>query len=122
VFYGVFAAFLVLVILFIAVAVGEYLAEARAGRPNGVGMLVGAVVLLVLAVWWLLDTLLHTPPNTAVQVLRAVVFLLAAGPVLSPPVLATTRGMTQSLGRMRRVLWRPASIIGVIMIVLWLLS
>ena len=122
VFYGVFAGFMVLVVAFTAVAVWEYAAERAAGRPGGTGLFIGSIVLFVLAVWWLVDALLRTPPNTLAQVLRAVVFLLAAGPILSPPVLATARGAVQTLGRLRRVLWRPASIIGVVMIVLWFLS
>lgn len=122
VFYGIFAVFLALVILFILLAAGEYAVEAPAGRQNGGFLLVGAVLLLALAVWWLLDVVRQTPPNTAVQVARAIVFLLVAGPVLSSPVFATARGAARALGRVRRLLWRPASIIGLVMTVLWFLS
>ncbi len=121
-FYGVFAVFLVLAVLFTIIAAGEYAAELSAGRRHGATLLVGAVVLLALALWWLVDVVRHAAPNTGVQVLRALVFLLIAGPVLSPPVLATAQGAVYSLGRVRRLFWRPASIVGLVMIVLWFLS
>jgi len=122
VFYGVFAVFLVLTILFTIIAAAEYAGELSAGRRNGATLLVGSAVLLALSLWWLVDIVSHTPPNAGIQVLRALVFLLIAGPVLSPPVLATARGAIHSLGRIRRAFWRPASIVGLVMVVLWFLS
>lgn len=121
-FYGVFAVFLVLTILFTIIAVAEYAGELSAGRRNGATLLVGTAVLLALSLWWQVDIIGHTPPNTGIQVLRALVFLLIAGPVLSPPVLATARGAIFGLGRLRRAFWRPASIVGLVMVVLWFLS
>lgn len=122
VFYPVFAVFMLLVVVFTAAATVEYGAVVGAGQRAGVGYLVGAVVLLALAVWWLTDAARGTPPTTLPQVLRAVAFVLVAGPVLSPPAFARLQGGVRAIGRTRRVLWRPASILGVVMIVLWFLS
>ena len=58
--------------------------------------------------------------------LGAPVFLFLAGPVLTAPSLAMQPANGGSailtIGRVRRLLWRPASIIGLILIVLWFLS
>jgi hypothetical protein len=122
VFYPIFAVFMLLVVLFTLIAAAEYGAAAAAGQRAAVGYLIGAVVLLVLAVWWLVDAVRGFSPTTLPQALRAAVFLLAAGPVLSPPAFARLRGAMHGLGRFRRILWRPASLVGLVMIVLWFLS
>lgn len=121
-FYPVFTAFMLLVVLFTLAAVAEYRAAVAAGQRAGVGYLIGAVVLLALAAWWFVDAARGFSPTTLPQALRAAAFLLAAGPVLSPPAFARLQGAMRGLGRFRRILWRPASLVGLVMIVLWFLS
>ena len=121
-FYPIFAAFMLLVVLFTLVATAEYGAATAAGQRGAVGYLIGAVVLLALAVWWGVDAARGLSPTTLPQALRAAVFLLAAGPVLSPPAFARVQGAVHRVGRFRRLFWRPASLIGLVMIVLWFLS
>lgn len=125
-FYPIFAGFMVLVVLYIAVAVVEYgSALGAAGSGRGV-LFVAALALLALAVWWAIDAFRHVAPTSAVQIGRAVVFLFAAGPILSDPVrvrlAAGGTSTMQSLGRFRRLIWRPAAILGIFMTVLWFLS
>ncbi len=124
-FYPVFAVFMVLVVIYIAAAVIEYgMAIAVRGRA-GMLLFVGALLLLVLALWWAYDAMQARSPATGLELLRAVVFLFLAGPVLSAPPLAAQAaggGTFVGVGRFRRLIWRPASIIGLVLIVLWFLS
>ncbi len=121
-FYSIFAVFMLLVVLFTLAAAAEYGAAAAAGQRAAIGYLIGAVVLSALAVWWLVDAARGGSPTTLPQAIRAAVFLLAAGPILSPPAFAHLRGAIHRLGRFRRIFWRPASLVGLVMIVLWFLS
>lgn len=125
-FYPVFAVFMILVVLYIAAAVIEYGAALSVRGSAGILLLAGALVLLGIALWWASDALRAVSPTRGIDLLRAVVFLLLSGPVLTAPPLAaqTVGGGTTvvSIGRFRRLIWRPASIIGLVLIVLWFLS
>lgn len=125
-FYPVFAVFMILVVMYIAAAVIEYGMAISVRGSAGMMLFVGALVLLGIALWWSFDAVRAISPTRGIELLRAVVFLLLSGPVLSVPPLAvqTVGGGTTfaSIGRFRRMLWRPASIIGLILIVLWFLS
>jgi hypothetical protein len=124
-FYPVFAVFMVLVCVYIAAAVIEYGMAMTVRGSAGMLLFGGAVVLLILALWWTFDALRAISPSTGVELIRAVVFLFLAGPVLSAPPLAmqpVNGGAALTVGRVRRLLWRPASIIGLVLIVLWFLS
>ncbi len=125
-FYPVFAVFMILVVIYIAVAVIEYGTTLAARGSAGALLFVSALVLLALALWWTFDALRAVSPTRGIELLRAIVFLLLAGPVLTaPPLVAQTVGggtTFVSVGRFRRILWRPASIIGLVLIVLWFLS
>ncbi len=125
VFYPIFAAFMVLVVLYIAATVLEYGLSVSAGNGRAI-LFFASVVLLGIAVWWMLDAFGRVPPTTGVQVARAVVFLFAAGPVLSDPVRVRVAEraseMVRSIGRVRRLIWRPAAILSIVMFVLWFLS
>ncbi|MGI8856693.1 MAG: hypothetical protein ACR2JW_13170 [Thermomicrobiales bacterium] len=125
-FYPVFAVFMILVVLYIAVAVIEYGTALSVRGSAGMLLFAGALLLLVLALWWTFDAVRAVSPTHGIDLARAAVFLLIAGPVLTaPPLVAQTVGggaTAVSIGRVRRLLWRPASIIGLILIVLWFLS
>lgn len=125
-FYPVFAIFMILVVIYIAVAVIEYGAALSVRGSAGMLLFAGALLLLGLALWWAFDAVRAVSPTRGVDLARAVVFLFLAGPVLSAPALtaqAVNGGDTiVSIGRYRRMIWRPASIIGLILIVLWFLS
>ncbi len=125
-FYPVFAVFMILVVLYIAVAVIEYGSALPVRGSAGALLFAGALLLLGLALWWTFDAVRAVSPTRGIDLARAAVFLLLAGPVLTAPPLAaqTVGGNTTaiSIGRVRRLLWRPASIIGLILIVLWFLS
>jgi hypothetical protein len=125
-FYPVFAVFMILVVIYIAAAVIEYGMELSVRGGQGMLLFVGALILLGIALWWTFDAVRAAPPTRGIELLRAVVFLLLSGPVLTPPpLMAQTAGgdtASLSIGRFRRMLWRPASIIGIILIVLWFLS
>lgn len=125
-FYPVFAVFMILVVIYIAAAVIEYGMALSARGSTGMALFVGALLLLALALWWSFDAVRAISPTRGIELLRAVIFLLLSGPVLSaPPLVAQTVGggtTFVSIGRFRRMLWRPASIIGLILIVLWFLS
>ncbi len=125
-FYPVFAVFMILVVIYIAAAVIEYGTTLSVRGSAGVALFAGALVLLGIALWWTFDALRAVSPTRGIELLRAVVFLLLAGPVLTAPTLVaqTVGGGTTfgSIGRFRRMIWRPASIIGLVLIVLWFLS
>lgn len=125
-FYPVFAVFMVLACVFIAATVVEYVAALPARGSGGMLLFGGALVLLVLALWWAYDAMRAASPSTGVELARAVVFAFLAGPILgAPPLVAQTAGggaMTFGFGRVRRLLWRPASIIGLVLLVFWFLS
>lgn len=125
-FYPVFAVFMILVTLYIAVAVIEYGMALPVRGSAGLLLFAGALLLLGLALWWTFDAARAVSPTRGVDLARAVVFLFLAGPVLSAPPLAVQMAnggnMFVSVGRFRRLIWRPASIIGIILIVLWFLS
>jgi hypothetical protein len=125
-FYPVFAVFMILVVIYIAVAVVEYGTALSVRGSAGMLLFAGALLLLVLALWWTYDAVRALSPTRGIDLARAVVFLLLAGPVLTaPPLTAQTVGggaAFVSISRFRRMLWRPASIIGIILIVLWFLS
>lgn len=125
-FYPVFAVFMILVVVYIAAAVIEYGMALSVRGSAGMLLLAGALLLLGLALWWTYDAVRAVSPTRGIDLARAVVFLLIAGPVLTPPPLSaqTVGGDTTlvSIGRFRRMIWRPASIIGLILIVLWFLS
>jgi hypothetical protein len=125
-FYPVFAVFMILVVIYVAAAVIEYGMALSARGGAGMLLFVGALILLALALWWSFDAVRAISPTRGIELLRAVVFLLLSGPVLSaPPLVAQTAGggtTFVAVGRFRRMLWRPASIIGIILIVLWFLS
>jgi len=125
-FYPVFAVFMILVALYIAAAVIEYGAALSVRGSAGVMLLAGALVLLGLALWWAYDAVRAVSPTRGIDLARAVVFLLLSGPVLTaPPLVAQTVGGDTAfvaIGRFRRMIWRPASIIGLVLIVLWFLS
>lgn len=125
-FYPVFAVFMILVALFIAAAVVEYGTALSVRGGAGMLLLAGALLLLVLALWWTYDAVRAVSPTRGIDLARAVVFLLLASPVLSaPPLAAQTVGGGSagvSIGRLRRAIWRPASIVGLVLIVLWFLS
>jgi hypothetical protein len=125
-FYPVFAAFMILVVVYIALAVIEYGMALPVRGSAGMLLFVGSLLLLVLALWWSFDAVRAVSPKRGIELLRAVVFLLLAGPVLSAPALAmqTVNGGNAfvAIGRVRRLIWRPASIIGLILIILWFLS
>ncbi len=125
-FYPVFAVFMILVVIYIAAAVIEYAAAISVRGNAGVMLFAGALVLLGLALWWTYDAVRAVSPTRGIELLRALVFLLLSGPVLTaPPLVAQTVGDNAtfvSIGRFRRMLWRPASIIGLVLIVLWFLS
>jgi hypothetical protein len=125
-FYPVFAVFMILVVLFIAATVVEYGAMLSMRGNTGTLLFAGALLLLGLALWWAYDAVRALSPTRGIELLRAAVFLLLAGPVLTaPPLAAQTVGgdtVLVSIGRFRRLIWRPASIIGLILIVLWFLS
>jgi hypothetical protein len=125
-FYPVFAVFMVLVCFYIAAAVVEYGMAISVRGSAGMLLFVGALLLLILALWWTYDAVRAVSPSTGVVLIRAVVFLFLAGPVLTAPSLALQpanggSAMT-TISRVRRLLWRPASIIGLILIVLWFLT
>jgi hypothetical protein len=117
---------MVLVCLYIAAAVVEYGMAISVRGSAGMLLFVGALLLLVLALWWTYDAVRAVSPSTGVVLIRAVVFLFLAGPVLTAPPLALQPANGGSaipaISRVRRLLWRPASIIGLILIVLWFLS
>jgi len=125
-FYPVFAGFMILVVLYIALAVIEYGAELTVRGSAGMLLFASALLLLGIALWWTFDAVRAISPTRGFELLRAIVFLLLSGPVLgAPPLAARTAGGGEtlvSLGRMRRIIWRPASIIGLVLIVLWFLS
>jgi len=125
-FYPVFAVFMILVVIYIAVAVIEYGTTLSVRGSAGMLLFASALILLALALWWTFDALRAVSPTRGIELLRAIVFLLLAGPVLTaPPLVAQTVGGDTtfvSVGRFRRMLWRPASIIGLVLIVLWFLS
>ncbi len=125
-FYPVFAVFMMLVVLYIAAAVIEYGTALSVRGSAGILLLVGALVLLGIALWWVSDAVRAVSPTRGIDLIRAVVFLLLSGPVLTaPPLVAQTVGggtTFASVGRLRRMIWRPASIIGLVLIVLWFLS
>lgn len=124
-FYPVFAVFMMLVVLYIAAAVIEYGVAISVRGRAGVLLFVGALLLLVLALWWTFDAVRARSPMTGLELVRAIIFLFIAGPVLSAPALAAQTadgGTFVSIGRFRRLIWRPASIVGLILIVLWFLS
>lgn len=125
-FYPVFAVFMILVVIYITVTVIEYGAALSVRGSAGMLLFAGALLLLGLALWWAFDAVRAVSPTRGVDLARAVVFLFLAGPVLSAPALtaqAVNCGDTiVSIGRFRRMIWRPASIIGLILIVLWFLS
>ncbi len=125
-FYPVFAVFMILVVLYIAAAVIEYGTALSVRGSAGILLLAGALVLLGIALWWSSDAVRAVSPTRGIDLLRAVVFLLLSGPVLTAPPLAaqTVGGGTAfvSIGQFRRMIWRPASIIGLVLIVLWFLS
>jgi hypothetical protein len=125
-FYPVFAVFMVLVCVYIAAAVVEYGMAISVRGSAGMLLFVGALLLLALALWWTYDAVRGVSPATGVVLIRAVVFLFLAGPVLTAPPLAMQPvgggSAVSTISRMRRLLWRPASIIGIILIVLWFLS
>lgn len=125
-FYSVFAVFMILVVLYIAAAVIEYGTALSVRGSAGVMLLAGALVLLGLALWWVYDAVRAVSPTRGIDLARAVVFLLLSGPVLTaPPLVAQTVGGDTTfvaVGRFRRLIWRPASIIGLVLIVLWFLS
>ncbi len=125
-FYPVFAVFMILVVLFVAAAVVEYGTALSVRGRAGTLLFAGSLLLLVLALWWAYDAVRAVSPSRGIELVRAVAFLLLAGPVLSaPPLVARTvdgGSSTVSIGRFRRMIWRPASIIGLVLIVLWFLS
>jgi len=124
-FYPVFAVFLILVVIYIAAAVIEYGMALSVRGSAGMLLFAGALLLLGLALWWTFDAVRAVSPTRGADLARAVVFLFLAGPVLSaPPLTAQTvdGGTFVSVGRFRRMIWRPASIIGLVLFVLWFLS
>ena len=125
-FYPVFAVFMMLVVIYIAAAVVEYGMALSVRGSAGMLLFAGALLLLGLALWWAYDAARAVSPTRGVDLVRAIVFLLVAGPVLTAPPLAaqTINGGTTltAIGRFRRVIWRPASIVGLVLIVLWFLS
>ncbi len=125
-FYPVFAVFMIVVVFYSAAAVIEYGMALSVRGSAGMLLFAGALVLLGIALWWAFDAVRAISPTRGVELLRAVVFLLLSGPVLSaPPLTARTVGGGYtfiSIGRFRRLIWRPASIIGLVLIVLWFLS
>ena len=125
-FYPVFAVFMILVVIYIAAAVIEYGMALSVRGSAGMLLFAGALLLLVLALWWTYDAVRAISPTRGIELLRAVIFLLLAGPVnTGPPLVAQTVGgdaALVSIGRFRRLIWRPASIIGLVLIVLWFLS
>lgn len=125
-FYPVFALFMVLVVIYIAAAVIEYGMALSVRGSAGMFAFAGALLLLGLALWWSYDAVRAVSPTRGIDLARAVVFLLLAGPVLTAPLLSarTVDGAAAlvSIGRFRRLIWRPASIIGLVLIVLWFLS
>lgn len=125
-FYPIFAVFMILVVIYIAATVVEYGTTLSVRGTSGIVLFAGALLLLVLALWWAYDAVRAASPSRGVELIRAVVFLLVSGPILSAPPLAmqTVGGGTTlaSIGRFRRMIWRPASIIGLVLIVLWFLS
>ena len=125
-FYPVFAVFMILVIIYVAAVVIEYGMALSVRGSAGMLLFAGALLLLVLALWWTYDAVRAVSPTRGIELLRAVIFLLLAGPVLTgPPLVAQTVGgdaALVSIGRFRRLIWRPASIIGLVLIVLWFLS
>lgn len=125
-FYPVFAVFMILVVIYIAAAVIEYGTTLSVRGSAGALLFAGALILLGLALWWTFDAVRAISPMRGIELIRAVVFLLLSGPVLTaPPLLAQTVGGGStfvSIGRFRRMIWRPASIIGLVLIVLWFLS
>ena len=124
-FYPVFAVFMVLVVVYIAAAVIEYGSSLSARGSAGMLRFAGALVLLILALWWTFDAVRAKSPSTGIELVRAVVFLFVAGPVLSASPLVPRiagGGTFTSIGKVRRLLWRPASIVGLILIILWFLS
>ncbi len=125
-FYPVFAVFMILVVIYIAAAVIEYGTTLSGRGSTGMALFAGALILLGIALWWTFDALRAVSPMRGIELLRAVVFLFLSGPVLSaPPLVAQTIGggtTFLSIGRFRRMIWRPASIIGIVLIVLWFLS
>ncbi|MHB8646808.1 MAG: hypothetical protein ACYDAR_13540 [Thermomicrobiales bacterium] len=126
-FYPVFAVFMILVVLYIAAAVIEYGTALSVRGSAGMLLFAGTLLLLGIALWWTFDAVRAISPTRGIELLRAVVFLLLSGPVLSaPPLAAQTVGgggnTFVSIGRFRRMIWRPASIIGLVLIVLWFLS
>lgn len=125
-FYPVFAVFMILVVIYVAAAVIEYGTAVSIRGGAGMPLFVGALILLGLALWWTFDAMRAASPTRGIELVRAVVFLLLSGPVLTAPPLAARAvgGGTAfvSIGRFRRMIWRPASIIGLVLIVLWFLS
>jgi hypothetical protein len=125
-FYPVFAVFMILVVIYIAAAVIEYGMALSLRGSAGMLLFAGALLLLILSLWWTYDAVRAVSPTRGIEVLRAAIFLLLAGPVLTgPPLTAQTVGgdaALVSIGRFRRLIWRPASIIGLVLIVLWFLS
>ncbi|MCA1667542.1 MAG: hypothetical protein LC793_09165 [Thermomicrobia bacterium] len=126
-FYPVFAVFMILVVIYIAAAVIEYGTTLAVRGSAGILLFGGALILLGIALWWAYDATRAVSPTRGIELLRAVVFLLLSGPVLTaPPLVARTVGggdnLFISVGRLRRMIWRPASIIGLVLIVLWFLS
>jgi hypothetical protein len=125
-FYPVFAVFMILVVIYIAAAVIEYGMALSVRGSAGMLLFAGALLLLGLALWWTFDAVRAVSPKRGVDLARAVVFLFLAGPVLSAPPLPAHAveggGTFVSIGQFRRMIWRPASIIGLVLFVLWFLS
>lgn len=125
-FYPVFAVFMVLVCVFIAATVVEYGMALPVRGGGGLVLFGGALLLLVLALWWAYDATRMASPSTGIELIRAVVFAFLAGPILGAPALVVQTagggGATFGFGRVRRLIWRPASFVGLALIVLWFLS
>src|SRR3954453_23284093 len=108
-FYPVFAVFMVLVCIYIATAVIEYGMAISVRGSAGMLLFVGALLLLVLALWWTYDAVRAVSPSRGGALIRAVVFLFLAGPVLTAPPLAMqpVNGGSSilTISRVRRFLW-----------------
>ena len=69
-FYPVFAVFMVLVVIYIAVAVIEYGTALSMRGSAGMLLFAGALLLLVLALWWTFDAVRALSPTRGIE-LRA---------------------------------------------------